>query len=167
MPIDRSDHQSIRHIIDKSLAGGTRALEPQAQQSLREHLATCAACQQYLDASNRAIASLGDFSFAIDPALDSKVLSSIAARAQELQAASIQRKRLWTTSLLALALTVIGSIAASQLGSLAAPIFHFQPAQLHLALATFWIAPSLCFSLLFLLLPFSPALFRNQKGLSL
>jgi hypothetical protein len=71
------------------------------------------------------------------------------------------------TSLLALGLTVIGSFAASQLGSLAAVPFHLQPAQLHLGLATFWIAPSLCFCLLFLLLPVAPALFNNKKGLSI
>ena len=160
----QTDHQSIRRIIDQSLAGAS--LEPQAQQTLREHLAICAACQQYLDASNHTIATLKDFSFPIDPALGSKVLASLAQRAQQLEAASRQRNRVWWTGL-ALILTVIGSLAASQLGSLAAATFHIEPAQLHLGLATFWIAPSLCFCLLFLLLPVSPALFGHKKGISL
>jgi predicted anti-sigma-YlaC factor YlaD len=161
----QTDHQSIRRIIDQSLAGA--AVSAQEQQTLREHLGTCAVCRQYLDTSNRAIASLGEFSFAIDPGLDSKVLASLAQRAQQLEAESLRHKRLWLTSLLAVALTVIGSLAATQLGSLAAATFHIQPAQLHLGLATFWIAPSLCFCLLFLLLPVAPALFGHKKGLSL
>lgn len=156
------DHSSIRLIIDKSLAG---AASPQEQQTLREHLTTCAVCAQYLDASNRAIASLADFSFAIDPALDSKVLASIAQRAQQLEAARAHRNRLWATSCLALLLTVIGSITASQLGTLAAATFHLEPAQLHLGLATFWIAPSILICML-LLLPGFQVVLGSRKGLS-
>jgi predicted anti-sigma-YlaC factor YlaD len=161
------DHSLFRQIIDQSLAqplgGGPTSQE---QQALREHLGTCAACQQYLDAANRAIAALGDFSFAIDPALDSKVIASIASRAQQLEAAGLHRRRLWATSLLALVLTVIGSIAASRLGTLAAPAFHIDPAQLHLGLATFWIAPSVLICML-LLLPGFQAVLGSRKGLSL
>jgi predicted anti-sigma-YlaC factor YlaD len=161
------DHSLFRQVIDQSLAGESlEPQDPQAQQALREHLHTCAACQHYLDASNRAIAALGDFSFAIDPALDNKVLASIAARAQQLEAASLHRRRLGTTSLLALALTIVGSIAASQLGTLAAPVFHIDPAQLHLGLATFWIAPSVLICLL-LLLPGFQVVLGSRKGLSL
>lgn len=160
----QTDHASIRQIIDQSLAGAS--LEPQAQQALREHLHTCAACNQYLDASNRAIAALGDFSFAIDPKLESKVLDALTQRAQQLEAASLQRRRLWATSLLALVLTVIGSLAALQLGSYAAPAFHIDPAQFHLGLATFWIMPSLFVSLLLLLSPALQAGMSSQKGVS-
>lgn len=165
MPTDptQADHFQLRNIIDKSLAGAT---SHQDQQTLREHLPTCAACRQYLDASNRAIASLGDFSFAIDPALDRKVLAALAARAQQLQAESTQRRRLWSTSALALILTVAGSIAASQLGTLAAPAFHLDPAQLHAGLATFWIAPSVLICML-LLLPGFQTVLGSRKGLSL
>jgi len=157
----QTDHQSIRRIIDESLAGA--ASSAPEQQTLREHLAACASCQQYLDASNRAIAALADFSFPIDPALDSRVLASLARCAQQLEA---ERRRLWWPCCLALLLTLAGSIAASRLGSFAAVTFHLEPAQLHLGLATFWIAPSLCFCLLFLLLPVAPALFGHKKGLS-
>jgi anti-sigma factor RsiW len=165
MPTDRTqaDHSRLRNIIDKSLAG---AASPQDQQTLREHLPTCTACAQYLDASNRAIASLGDFSFAIDPSLDRKVLAAVAARAQQLQAETTQRRRLWATSLLALILTVAGSLAVSQLGSFAAATFHLQTAPLHLGLATFWITPSVLICLL-LLLPAFQAVLGSRKGLSL
>ena len=157
------DHSLFGHIIDKSLAG---AASPQEQQTLRAHLATCAACQQYLDASNRAVAALSDFSFAIDPALDSKVLAAIAARAHQLEVASLHRRRLGAASLLALVLTIVGSIAASKLGSLAAPAFHLDPARLHLGLAAFWITPSVLICML-LLLPGFQSLLGSRKGLSL
>lgn len=156
-------HQSIRHIIDQSVAGPTSAQE---QRTLREHLATCTACSDYLDASNRAIASLEGFSFPIDPALDSKVQAALAQRAQQLQAESLQHRRLWLISLLAVTLTVIGSLAASQLGSLAAVPFHLQPAKLHLGLTTFWIAPSVLICML-LLLPGVRAVLGSRKGLLL
>jgi predicted anti-sigma-YlaC factor YlaD len=157
------DHSQFRDIIDQSLAG---AASTQAQQTLREHLPTCAACRQYLDASNCAIAGLADFSFPISPGLDSKVLAAVAARAQQLQAAHIQRRRLWATSCLALLLTVAGSFAVSQLGSLAAATFHLQTAPLHLGLATFWITPSVLICML-LLLPGFQTVLGSRKGLSL
>jgi hypothetical protein len=81
MPADR--HESICHIIDKSLAGGASVQE---EQSLREHLLTCAPCGEYLAASNRAIAGLQGFSFDMDPELDRRVLASLAVRAQQLEA---------------------------------------------------------------------------------
>ena len=160
----QADHPSIRHIIDQSLAG---AASDQERQSLGEHLPTCVDCQQYLEASNRAIASLEGFSFPIDPMLNSKVLASLARRAQQLEAERLVRKRLWWASCLALIITAVGSFAVSQLGSLGAAIFHIQPEQVHLGLVTFWIAPSLCVCLLFLLLPVLPALLSDKKGLSL
>ena len=48
-------HQSFQRMIDESLAG---AISAEKEQSLREHLSTCAPCQEYLSASNRVIAGL-------------------------------------------------------------------------------------------------------------
>ncbi len=67
MQVDR--HQEIRHIIDRSLVG---AASSQEEQTLREHLLTCVACQEYLKASNQAIAGLGGFSFEVNPDLHGK-----------------------------------------------------------------------------------------------
>ena len=67
MQIDR--HHEIRHIIDRSLVGEASSQEEQA---LREHLLTCAPCQEYLNASHRAIAGLAGFSFEVNPDLHSE-----------------------------------------------------------------------------------------------
>ena len=72
MNIDQ--HESFQRMIDESLAGGISA---EREKSLREHLDTCASCQEYLSASNRVIAGLGGFSFEVDPTLNARVLASL------------------------------------------------------------------------------------------
>jgi putative zinc finger protein len=156
-------HGSIRQLIDQSLAGAASSDE---QQTLREHLLTCADCSEYLEASNRAIAALRGFSFEVDPGLDSRVLASLTHRAQQVEDRHLQRSRMWQGGIVALLLTMFGSFAATQLGARAAAFWHLSAAQLHLGLAAFWIAPSLSICLLFLLLPVSPALWMNKKGLA-
>jgi anti-sigma factor RsiW len=163
MPTER--HATICNLIDKSLAGAT---SPAEEQSLCEHLATCAACAEYLEASNRAIAGLNGFRFEVDPGLESKVLASLAARARQMEAKHARRGAPggWTW-LAAVALTVAGSFAALQLGGIAASFLHIEPAQLQVGLTTFWILPSFFVCLLLLLLPATSSSRLNEKGLSL
>jgi Putative zinc-finger len=160
MSADR--HQQILEIIDKSLAGSASTEE---QRSLRDHLAGCAPCREYLDVSRRTIRGLSDFSFEISPGLESKVFAALNQRALQLDAKQVRRKRLWITPLVALALTVGGSFAAKQLSALVAILFHIAPAQLQFGVFAFWITPSIFFCLLFLLLPVSSG-GMNKKGLS-
>ena len=158
-------HATICNLIDKSLAG---TASPEEQQSVREHLASCSTCSGYLEASNRAIAGLDGVRFEVDPELESKVLISLAARAQRLEAKNVERGRVREWSwLAAVILTVTGSFAASQLEGVAAPILHIEPAQWQIGLTTFWILPSFFVCLLFLLLPASISTGVHEKGLSL
>jgi len=156
-------HQLIRQLIDQFLAGAASSEE---EQTLREHLAGCAECSEYLEDSNRAIAALRGFSFPVDSDLDSRVLASLTHGAQQVENRHFQRSRMWQGGIVALLLTVGGSFTATQLGARAAAVWHLSAAQLHLGLAAFWIAPSLWICLLFLLLPVSPALWMNKKGLT-
>lgn len=159
MPTER--HAPICQLIDKSLAG---TATPAEEQTLRAHLATCSACSEYLKASNRAIAGLDGFRFEVDHALESKVLASLAVRAQQMEIAAIRRERLWWGWLAAVALTAVGSVLALELGGLAAPLFHVEPVQLQVGLTAFWILPSFFVCVLFLLLPASAS---RRKGFSL
>ena len=59
----------------------------------------------------------------------------------------------------AVVLLVTGSAVASQFGNLAAGLLHLQPVQVQRVLIAVWVVPSLCFALLFPLLP----LLRNRK----
>ena len=155
-------HPSFCGLIDKSLAG---AATPQEEQTLRQHLATCAPCAEHLDASRRVVAGLEGFSFALGPALDSKVMAAVALRAQQLETSRIRRRQMGWGGLLALLLTVVGSLAVSRLGSLAGPALHVDPAQMRLGLTAFWITPSV-FVCLLLLLPGFHAGLGTRKGAS-
>jgi anti-sigma factor RsiW len=143
-------HESFQHMIDESLAGGISA---EREQSLREHLDTCAPCQEYLSASNRVIAGLGGFSFEVDTTLNARVLASLRLPAQQVQAAQPGRRRWASISLAAAVLTMGGSFVDLQFGGLLASVFDIQRTQVQQALLAFWIVPSLCVLLLFPLLP--------------
>src|ERR1700761_3420537 len=67
-------HEVFRCMIDESLAA---AISAEKEQSLREHLATCVPCQEYLSASNRAIAGLSGFSFEVNPNLNDRVMVAL------------------------------------------------------------------------------------------
>jgi anti-sigma factor RsiW len=155
-------HPSFRGLIDKSLAGATT---PQEEQTLRQHLAACAPCAEHLYATRRVVAGLEGFSFALGPALDSKVLAAVALRAQQLETSRIRRRQMGWGGLVALLLTILGSLVASRLGSLAAPALHLDPAQMRLGLTAFWITPSV-FVCLLLLLPAFYVEWSGKKGAS-
>ena len=151
MPVDL--HQAMRQLIDKSLAEAPSVHE---QQTLREHVATCVPCQEYLNHSNRVIAALGGFSFAVDPELQGKVMASLALRAQQLELSSKKNIPIGWSYLAALLLTVAGSLAVYQLA----------PASLRLGVLALWVVPSLYFCLLFPLLHRLSRRGMHEKGLS-
>ena len=156
-------HESFQHMIDESLAGGISA---ERKQSLREHLDTCAPCQEYLSASNRVIAGLGGFSFEVNPTLNARVFASLRLRAQQVQAAKPARRRWVLISLAAVVLTMGGSFVDLQFGRLIASVFDIQRTQVQQGLLAFWIVPSLCVLLLFPLLPLlSKAGTRREGGI--
>jgi hypothetical protein len=161
MQVDR--HQEIRHMIDRSLVG---AASRQEEQTLREHLLTCAPCEEYLSASHRAIAGLGGFSFEVNPDLHGKVIAALALRAQQLEANRIRQRPMLWSYVAALVFTVAGSLAAARLSGLAVAVFHLQPEPWHIGLLALWIVPSLCFCLLFPVLHRLSAGWMNEKGLS-
>jgi anti-sigma factor RsiW len=150
------DHAIMRDVIDKTLAG---SVLPEEERSLREHLSACAQCQEYLNAGTRVIAGLGGFSFEVDPGLQAKVFASLELRAEQLEAAQPSRRRMVWGCIAAVVLLVTGSVVASQFGNLAAGLLHLQPSQVQRVLMAVWVLPSLCFALLFPLLP----LLRNRK----
>ena len=156
-------HDTFQRMIDESLAG---VLSAEKEQSLREHLSTCATCREYLSASNRVIAGLGGFSFEVDPSLNAKVFASLRLPAQQLQAAQPGRRRWLLLSLAAVVLTMGGSFVDLQFGRLIASVFDIQRTQVQQGLLAFWIVPSLCVLLLFPLLPLlSKAGTRREEGI--
>lgn len=162
MPTDR--HQSICNLIDKSLAGEISAQE---EQSLRQHLLTCAACRQYLDASNRAIAGLAGFAFETDPGLPDKIFAALTIRAAQLETQRLSHRQLAWSYVAALILTLAGSFAAMQLGDRFASVLSVTHQQVQLGLIALWIVPSVCFCLLLPTLPMMSKRWMHAKGVSL
>ncbi len=159
-----ADHESICRLIDKSVAGDISTHE---EQSLRQHLLACAACQQYLDASNRAIASLGGFAFETDPGLPDKVVAALTARAAQLDSQRLSHRQLAWSYIAALILTLAGSFVAMQLGDRLATAVSATRDQVQLGLIAIWIVPSVCFCLLLPTLPMMSKRWMHAKGVSL
>ena len=145
-----NNHKLFQQMIDETLASGAPVQEDRA---LREHLQSCAVCEEYLDTSNRAIASLAGFSFEVDPMLHAKVAASLSRRAQQLGATPLTRRRWAFACILAFVLTIAGTFLDLQFGSLIASWFNVPNLHAHQGLLSFWIVPSVSPVLLFLLLP--------------
>ena len=145
----QTDRHEQAALIDKLLAG---AIKPQEERSLREHLRECTACQQQMDASQRAIAGLSGFSFEVNPNLNSQVQNAITRRVRELEMQCSKHRSLKIFAA-ALALTVIGSLLAWSFTGRLAGSLNLTTNQLQLGLLFFWVAPSLLFSFLILAVP--------------
>jgi anti-sigma factor RsiW len=144
------NHESFQRRIDETLAGEIAVGE---EESLREHLASCPQCQEYLAAGTRVIAGLGGFSFDVDPALQERVCASISLRAQQIEGGQPSRRRMAWIFITAVLLSVAGSFIDLQFGGLIASVLDMHPTQMSHRLLTFWILPSFCFLLLFPILP--------------
>jgi hypothetical protein len=150
-------HATFRDVIDKTLAGGASAED---DQSLQEHLAACVQCQEYLSAGTQVIASLGGFSFDVDPGLEGKVHRSLNERAQQLETAQANRRRIMWGCVGALLLLMTGSWVALEFGNLVAVALNLPPMEVQRLLLFLWVIPSLCLSLLF---PVVPLLSRREE----
>lgn len=152
---------SARHLefeakIDRSLAGAETAEEERA---LEEHVGSCAACAEYLHASRRAVAGLKGFSFEAGVGLNARVMAGVRARAEALEA----RRRWMRLSVVALALTVLGTFVDLWVGHWAAGLLDVRPVVVQHGLLAFWIAPSFGLLVLFPVLPLLAAK-RSREG---
>jgi hypothetical protein len=147
-------HEGFQRMIDESLAAPISA---EKEQSLREHLATCAPCLEYLGASNRVIAGLSGFSFEVNPTLNARVLVALKLQAQQVRAAQPGRRRLmrqhnvqfkvWGAFAVALSMSIVGSALVYQVAKLLTVPMHFDTAQVQAGVLVFWLLPSFCSAL--------------------
>jgi hypothetical protein len=147
MMIER--HESFQRMIDESLAG---TISAERERSLREHLGTCDACQEYLGASNRVIAGLGGFSFEVNPKLNADVLAALRKQASQpgrrrfLLRHTVPLK-VWAAFAGAISMSITGSAIVYQVAKLLTVPMHFDTAQVQAGVAVFWLLPSLCAAL--------------------
>jgi hypothetical protein len=153
-------HERFQRMIDESLAG---AISAEKEQSLREHLATCAPCLEYLSASNRVIAGLSGFSFELTPTLNARVLAALKLQAQQVRTAQPGRRRfrcqhnvrfkVWTAFAVALSMSITGSALVYQVAKLLTVPMHFDTVQVEAGVLVFWLLPSFCAALCLLAAP--------------
>ena len=153
-------HESFQRMIDESLAG---AISAEKEQSLREHLSTCAPCKEYLSASNRVIAGLRGFSFEANPTLNARVLAALRLQMQQDRAARPHRRRfirpytvslkVWAAFAVALSMSIVGSALVYQVAKLLTVPMHFDTAQVQAGVLVFWLLPSFCSALRLLAAP--------------
>ena len=152
-------HEDFEQRIDRSLAGaGT--LED--ERLVEEHVSACAGCTEYLNASRRAITGLKGFSFEAGVGLNARVMAAVRERAEQVAA----RRRWMRLSVVALVLTVLGTVVDLQVGRWAAGFFGLSLSAVHHGLLALWIAPSFGLLLLFPMLPLLAAK-GNGKGRSI
>lgn len=153
-------HESFQHMIDEVLA---TAISAEKEQSLREHLATCAPCLEYLSASNRVIAGLSGFSFEVNPTLNAKVLAALKLQAQQYRGASPSRGqfmrrhtvplKVWAAFAVALSMSIVGSALVYQVAKLLTVPMYFDTAQVQAGVLVFWLLPSFCSAICLLVAP--------------
>ena len=153
-------HDTFQRMIDESLAG---VLSAEKEQSLREHLSTCATCREYLSASNRVIAGLSGFFFEANPTLNARVLAALKLQAQQDRAAQPGRRRfmrqhnvrfkVWAAFAVALSMSIVGSALVYQVAKLLTVPIYFDTAQVQAGVLVFWLLPSLCAALCLLAAP--------------
>lgn len=139
-------HLDFEERIDRGLAGAGTLEDERA---LAEHVGSCAACAEYLSDSRRAVAGLKGFSFEAGPGLNARVMAAVRARAEELET----RRRWVRLSVVALVLTVLGTVVDLRVGRWAAGFFGLPSVEVHHGLMALWILPSFGLLLLFPLLP--------------
>ena len=153
-------HESFQRMIDQTLAG---AISAEKEQSLREHLSTCAPCKEYLSASNRVIAGLSGFSFEVNPTLNARVLAALRLQAEEgrgilardtgtMRQHSVPFKN-WAAFAVALSMSFVGSALVYQMAKRLAVPMHFDTAQVQAGVLVFWLLPSFCSALRLLAAP--------------
>jgi anti-sigma factor RsiW len=153
-------HGTFERMIDESLAG---VLSVDKEQRLREHLSTCAACKEYLSASNRVIAGLSGFSFEVNPTLNARVSAALRVQAEEgrgilaRDTGTVGRNRAplkrWAAFAAALSMSFFGSAFAYQMARRLAVPMHFDTGQVQSGVLVFWLLPSLCAALCLLAEP--------------
>jgi hypothetical protein len=153
-------HEQFEQMIDRSLAG---AGSPEEERLLAGHVEACAACKEYLSASRRAIAGLKGFSFEAGPGLNARVVEAMRAHAEEIEARRASVRRWVGMSVVAVVLTVLGSVVDLRVGHWAAGFFDLRPMEVRQGLLALWIAPSFGLLLLFPMLPLLAAK-RYGKG---
>ncbi|MGA7158331.1 MAG: hypothetical protein WBY53_15895 [Acidobacteriaceae bacterium] len=143
-------HVRFRELMERGLVAG---LDPDEERALAEHVAGCAECGAYQEANGAVVGGLKGFSFEAGPELNAKVMMAVRQRAREVEGRRKTAERWVRFGLMAVVLTVVGSVLDLWVGHVAARMLDLRPHAVRESLMALWILPSFGLLLLFPLLP--------------
>jgi len=112
------------------------------QRWLDSHTGQCAECSRYRDLSSRAIRALDSFAMELDPVAALRVENAVRSHANRLASATFQGRSLFAGAVVAIFLTITGSIAMWQPAAWLAGRWNLPSPAWQIGFAVFWLLPS-------------------------
>ena len=147
-------HARARFLLDQAMMEGISLDE---QRWLNRHTEDCAECSRYGELSRRAIRALDSFAFELDPVAALRVEDAIRSRANRLASNDFHCRSFFIGAVLAMFLTITGSIAMWQLAAWLAGRWNLPSPAWQIGFAMFWLVPSALLGIL-------PFFRRNLMG---
>jgi hypothetical protein len=138
-------HEKARLILDRAMVEG---ISPAEQSWLDEHIDGCTDCSGYAKVSIRAVRALDSFAFEFDPAAALRVQNVIRSRAEQLASSEAHTRRLMVGTVVAMLLTVTGSLVMWQPTAWLAGRWNLPSPAWQIAFVMFWLLPSLLVAVL-------------------
>ena len=138
-------HERARLLLDRAIVEG---ISEDEQRWLRSHTAVCAECSDYAGLSRRAIRALDGFAFELDPAAVLRIQDAVDACRE--QPAKSHEGKFSAALVIAVLLTIAGSIAMWQPIAWLAARWEFPHAALKVGFVMLWLLPSVGLDLLLL-----------------
>jgi hypothetical protein len=138
-------HARARFLLNQAMMEGISLDE---QRWLDSHTEECAECGRYRELSMRAIRALDSFAFELDPAAALRVENLIRSRANRLASNEFQGRNFLVGAVVAIFLTITGSIAMWQPAAWLAGRWNLPSLVWQIGFAMFWLLPSLLLGIL-------------------
>jgi hypothetical protein len=138
-------HARARFLVDQAMTEGISLDE---QRWLNRHARECAECSRYCELSRRAVRALDSVAFELDPVAALRVENAVRSRVERLALTEFHRRRLFAGVVVAIFLTITGSIAMWQPAAWLAGRWNLPSPAWQTGFAMFWILPSILLALL-------------------
>jgi hypothetical protein len=138
-------HARARFLVDQAM---TESISLDEQRWFNRHARECAECSRYCELSRRAVRALDSVAFELDPVAALRVENAVRSRVERLALTEFHRRRLFAGVVVAIFLTITGSIAMWQPAAWLASEWSLPSGVWQVVFAAFWLLPSLLLALL-------------------
>ncbi len=140
-------HERAQRLLDQAAVEGISQRE---RIWLDAHILECSECAVHAELSQRAIRAFGQFAFPVDPGVAMRVQEVISDRAGRMVPNDSEGQNGWIGNVAAVLLTVAGSLAMWRAVAWVAGLWQVPMPVWEIGFVTFWMAPSIAFSVLLL-----------------